>query len=64
MSSADEIRDRQRATWAGLAAGWERWDSVIMAQLRPVGAAMIERLDVAEGHQHLDVASGTRESRV
>jgi ubiquinone/menaquinone biosynthesis C-methylase UbiE len=64
MSSADEIRDRQRAMWAGLAVGWERWDSVIMAQLRPVGAAMIERLDVAEGRQHLGVASGTGEPGV
>ena len=29
MPTADEIRDAQRATWAGLAAGWEKWDSVI-----------------------------------
>ena len=41
MPSADEIRDVQRATWAGLSAGWEKWDSVIMDQLGPVGAAMI-----------------------
>ena len=47
MPSADEIRDGQRATWAGLSAGWEKWDSVIMEQLGPVGAAMIERLDIA-----------------
>jgi ubiquinone/menaquinone biosynthesis C-methylase UbiE len=61
MPSADEIRDVQRARWAGLAASWEKWDSVIMEQLRPVGAAMIERLDIAEDHQHLDIASGTGE---
>jgi hypothetical protein len=47
MTSADEIRDVERATWAGLSAGWEKWDSVIMDQLGPVGAAIIERLDVA-----------------
>ncbi len=57
MPSADEIRDGQRATWAGLSAGWEKWDSVIMDQLGPVGAAMIERLDIAEDQQHLDIAS-------
>ena len=39
MPSADEIRDGQRTTWAGLSAGWEKWDSVIMDQLGPVGAA-------------------------
>ncbi len=61
MPSADEIRDVQRATWAGLSAGWEKWDAVIMEQLGPVGATMIERLDIAEDHQHLDIAAGTGE---
>ena len=61
MPSADEIRDAQRATWARLSASWEQWDSVIMDQLGPVGAAMIDRLDIAEDHQHLDIASGTGE---
>ncbi|MEY2567505.1 MAG: hypothetical protein QOE35_2034 [Actinomycetota bacterium] len=61
MPSADEIRDAQRATWAGLSGGWEKWDLVIMDQLAPVGAAMIERLDIAEDQQHLDIAAGTGE---
>jgi hypothetical protein len=49
MPSADEIRDVQRATWAGLSGGWEKWDSVIMDQLGPVGAAMIESLVLKPG---------------
>jgi SAM-dependent methyltransferase len=61
MPSADEIRDGQRAAWAHLSAGWDKWDSVIMDQLAPVGAAIIERLEIAEDHQHLDIASGTGE---
>ena len=61
MPSGDEIRDVQRATWAGLSAGWEKWDSVIMDQLAPVGAAIIERLDLADDQRHLDIASGTGE---
>ncbi|HEU5034814.1 MAG TPA: class I SAM-dependent methyltransferase [Mycobacteriales bacterium] len=61
MPHADEIRDSQQATWAGLSAGWEKWDSVIVDQLRPVGAAMIDRLHIAEDQQHLDVAAGTGE---
>jgi SAM-dependent methyltransferase len=61
MASADEIRDGQRATWAGLSASWEKWDTIIMDQLGPVGAAIIEGLDIAEDQQHLDVASGTGE---
>jgi len=61
MPSADEIRDVQRTTWAGLSAGWEKWDSVITDQLRPVTTEMIERFGIAPDHQHLDVASGTGE---
>jgi len=61
MAGADEIRDVQRATWAGLSAGWEKWDSVIMDQLGPVGTAMIEHLDIAADHHHLDIAAGTGE---
>jgi SAM-dependent methyltransferase len=61
MPSADEIRDGQRARWARLAPSWEKWDAVIMEQLGPVGAAMIERLDIAPDQQHLDIAAGTGE---
>ncbi len=61
MLNDDEIRDAQRATWARCSAGWEKWDLVIIDQLRPVGAAIIESLAIAEDHQHLDIAAGTGE---
>lgn len=61
MASGDEIRDGQRAAWAGLSASWEKWDAVIMEQLAPVGSAMIERLAIADDQQHLDIAAGTGE---
>jgi SAM-dependent methyltransferase len=61
MPGGDEIRDAQRTAWAGLSAGWEKWDPVIMDQLGPVGAAMIERLGIAGDQQHLDIAAGTGE---
>jgi SAM-dependent methyltransferase len=61
MPSGEEIRDAQRTAWAGLSAGWEKWDSVIMDQLRPVGTAIIEHLAIAPDQQHLDIASGTGE---
>lgn len=57
MPSGDEIRDVQRETWAGLSAGWEKWDSVIMDQLGPVGTAIIDHLDIADDQQHLDIAT-------
>jgi SAM-dependent methyltransferase len=58
------IRDAQRAAWAGLAAGWEKWDSLIMDQLAPVGASIIDALGVASDGRHLDIASGTGEPGV
>jgi len=61
MPSPEEVRDGQRATWAALSAGWEKWDRAIMDQLGPVGAAMIECLGIAVDQQHLDIASGTGE---
>jgi SAM-dependent methyltransferase len=61
MPSAEEIRDGQRERWAALSASWEKWDAVILDQLGPVGAAIIERLEIAEDQQHLDIASGTGE---
>jgi SAM-dependent methyltransferase len=61
MASDDEVRDRQRAAWAGLSAAWERWDSIITDQLRPVGAAIMEHLDLGGDQRILDIASGTGE---
>jgi ubiquinone/menaquinone biosynthesis C-methylase UbiE len=61
VPSGDEIGEVQRAMWAGLSASWEQWDSVVMDQLGPVGAAIIERLDIAEDHQHLDIAAAAGE---
>lgn len=61
VPSVDDVRERQRATWAGLSASWEKWDRVITAQLAPVGAAIIDSLGISDTQQHLDVASGTGE---
>lgn len=61
MPSDDAIRAAQRETWAGLSHSWEKWDGIIMDQLAPVGAAMIEALGIAGDQQHLDIASGTGE---
>jgi ubiE/COQ5 methyltransferase family len=61
MPGGDEIGDVQRAAWAGLSAGWEKWDPVIMDQLGPVGTAITGRLGIAGDQQHLDIAAGTGE---
>ncbi|HVV37774.1 MAG TPA: class I SAM-dependent methyltransferase [Acidimicrobiales bacterium] len=61
MPTADEIRTAQRATWARLSAGWEKWDAVIMDQMAPVSAAIVNGLAVSDGQRVLDIASGTGE---
>jgi SAM-dependent methyltransferase len=61
MADADQIRNAQRAAWAGLSASWEKWDSIIMDQLGPVGDEMIDHLAIADDQHHLDIASGTGE---
>lgn len=61
MQSGEEIRDSQRVAWAGLSAGWEKWDSVIMDQLGPVSTAIIDSLHILDDQHHLDIAAGTGE---
>jgi SAM-dependent methyltransferase len=61
VPSPDEIRTSQRAAWDGLSGGWEKWDAVIMDQLAPVSAAIIDALHIGDSQQHLDIASGTGE---
>jgi len=56
-----DFLDGQRGAWAGLAASWDKWDALIMDQLAPVGAAIIDGLGIAADQHHLDIASGTGE---
>lgn len=61
MPRPEQVRESQRAAWAGLSGGWDKWDRVILHQLGPVGDAMVGSLDLAADQHHLDIASGTGE---
>lgn len=61
MPDAEQVREAQRATWARLSVGWDKWDLVINDQLGPVGAAIIDSLAITGDPRHLDIASGTGE---
>jgi ubiquinone/menaquinone biosynthesis C-methylase UbiE len=61
MSSFDEIRDAQRDTWNRFAPGWKKWDGANLSMTKPVGEAMLDRVDLRVGHRVLDVATGTGE---
>ena len=56
----DELRWDPTRSSSDMGQASEKWDSVIMGQL-PVGAAIIEGLDIDDEQQHLDVAAATGE---
>ncbi len=57
----EEIRAQQKQNWNKVSAGWEKWDQFIMDFLRPMGDAIIDRLEIKEDDIVLDIAAGTGE---
>jgi ubiquinone/menaquinone biosynthesis C-methylase UbiE len=57
----EQIREQQKQLWNKVSPGWKKWDQFIMQFLRPMGDAIIERLELKENDIVLDVAAGTGE---
>ena len=57
----EQIRDQQKQLWNKVSPGWKKWDRFIMEFLRPMGDAIINRLEIKEDDIILDVAAGTGE---
>jgi ubiquinone/menaquinone biosynthesis C-methylase UbiE len=57
----EQIREQQKQVWNKVSSGWKKWDEFIMQFLRPMGEAIIERLEIKEDDIVLDVAAGTGE---
>ena len=57
----EQIREQQKETWNRFSAGWKRWDDFTMDWLRPMGAEIINSLDLQRTDVVLDVAAGTGE---
>lgn len=57
----EQIREQQKQLWNNVSPGWKKWDQFIMQFLRPIGDAIIERLEIKEDDIVLDVAAGTGE---
>jgi ubiquinone/menaquinone biosynthesis C-methylase UbiE len=57
----EQIREQQKRLWNKVSPGWKKWDQFIMEFLRPMGAAIIERLELKTNDIVLDVATGTGE---
>lgn len=57
----EQIREQQRQLWNNVSSGWKKWDQFIMQFMRPIGDAIIERLEIKEDDIVLDIAAGTGE---
>jgi len=57
----EQIREQQKQLWNKVSPGWKKWDQFIMEFLRPMGDAIIERLEIKEDDIVLDIAAGTGE---
>lgn len=55
------VRERQRATWDGVAPGWRRWGPEFERGAATVTARLLELGGVSAGSRVLDVGSGTGE---
>lgn len=51
-------REDSRAIWDEMAAGWKKFNDYLWDASRPVGEAMVERLDPRPGQTILDIAAG------
>src|SRR6478735_1594775 len=60
-SSLEQIRDQQRETWDRFAAGWRKWDPLVLGWLAPFGEVMLRHAKLREEFRVLDVAAGTGE---
>jgi len=66
MSSAEAValKQREHDNWMSVAEGWHRRDELLRKGGAPVSEWMLARAGIAEGHQVLDIASGTGEPAV
>ena len=66
MSSTESaaIKERERDSWMSVAEGWHRRDDLLRKGAAPVSEWMLARAGITEGHQVLDIASGTGEPAI
>src|SRR5688500_1655433 len=57
-SDAEAARERSRAAWDAMAAGWERGREQIWQESRSVGEWLVARLDPQPGETVLELAAG------
>jgi len=61
MIDSHQLREQQRHAWNTFSLGWKKWDEFFMGFFLPIGEKLIEVVDLRDGYQVLDVATGTGE---
>ena len=56
-----KLLEVQKDAWDKSSVGWKKWDSTVMAFLRPMSNEMIQMMNIADDDNILDVATGTGE---
>jgi len=63
MTSEEQARERSKAIWDRMAAGWDEQGDVLSPVAGPVGEWMIDRLAPEPGQTILELAAGPGETR-
>ncbi|MDP3685282.1 MAG: methyltransferase domain-containing protein [bacterium] len=61
MTSLENIREQQRQVWNEFSSGWQKQDTFVLAWLAPIGAVLLDMLELKDGDRVLDVSTGTGE---
>ena len=66
MPSAEStaIKEREHDNWMSVAEGWHRRDELLRKGGAPVSEWLLAHAGIADGHQVLDIASGTGEPAI
>ena len=63
-TESNEFKVRERDAWASVADGWMRRDELLRKGAEAVTRRMLELADISDGHNVLDIASGTGEPSI
>lgn len=61
VTTVNEVRELQRATWNKFSPGWKKHDGLVVDNWAPMGEALLEATGVRPGFSVLDAATGTGE---
>lgn len=58
---SQQISEQQKQSWNKFSPGWQKWNDFTMQFLKPMGDTIIDNLQIKDGDNVLDIATGTGE---